>query len=99
MSQLELFKTTKLDAEFDDFHAKNPAVFEMFYRFAQQAYESGRKRIGAKMIAERIRWETAISPTSPDYKVNNSYISRYARLCAQKYPELGNLFTMRKLKS
>ena len=58
-----------LVAEFLARHDAAPAVFEAFARFARQALAAGRTRIGAKMIAERIRWESFVAGAG-DYKIN-----------------------------
>lgn len=63
------------------FHRANPGVYELFRRFAVQALEKGgRRRFGARMIGERIRWYTAIETTDVDFKVNDHYWPYYARL-------------------
>lgn len=99
MSQLELFKTTKLDARFEKFHKDNPKIMELFLHFARQAKDSGLKRMGAKAIMERIRWHISVDTIGSDFKCNNSYTSRYARLAVKEIPELKGLFEMRELRS
>ena len=73
----------------------------MFERFAKQLIEQfGYKRIGAKMIIERVRWECAInSKDKQGYKINNDYTAHYARLFIQNNPQYRDCFETRKLKS
>lgn len=91
--QLELFAAhaAGIDAAFWEFHLANPHVYELLVRFARQAKRAGRRRFGMKMLFERVRWYTDIETESKTrLKVNNNFISRYARLLMQQEPcELG----------
>ncbi len=99
MTQLTLFQTTRIDSEFEKFHKDNPKVMELFLKFAKQAKEAGRERMGAKAIIERIRWHTSVDTIGSEFKCNNSYTSRYARLAIKENPELAGLFTLRELRA
>ncbi len=92
-----------LDAKFELYDRENPHVFLKFVRFAYNLKHAGRTRIGAKLIMERIRWDTMVSantePSGTEYKVNNNYTSRYARKMVQLYPEFKTFFSIRMLKS
>ena len=91
--------TNDIDTEFRKFHTENPAVFNLFMIFAEQALATGQK-IGAKAIWERMRWEINMNPTYGEYyKCNNNYTSRYARLAIAKNPKLASLFEIRRIKS
>lgn len=50
-----------------------------------------------KGVFEVLRWEWSISMTDPDFKLNNIYTSRYARLLMQKHPELEDFFETRRI--
>lgn len=90
---------TNIDERFNEFNANHPHIFNLFCTFALQVKARG-KKIGAKAIAERIRWEIYFElPKLEEYKINNNYISRYARLAVKKYPELITVFNFRSLKS
>jgi hypothetical protein len=97
-AQTELWPS-RIDARFKAYHKTHPGVFRLFVAFAEQARGAGRKRIGAKAIAERIRWECAVQTKDDSFKLNNVYVSRYARLVAQERPDLADLFETRRLKS
>lgn len=99
MSQVDLFGMTKADQEFETFHKKNPDVYAEFVKLAQEAKKRGRSRIGIKMLAEVIRWNRFLNTTDDDYKINNNFVSRYARLIVQAHPELEEMFEFRKLRS
>lgn len=88
------------DMAFLAFHAERPGIYRLFVHFAREAKKSGRTTIGAKMIAERIRWECVISRSDGDaWKLNNNMVSRYARMVMQNEPDLVGFFETRKLKT
>lgn len=93
------FVTKKtIDERFERFHSANPAVFTLFLRFAREARAKGRK-IGAKAIIERLRWEVMIE-TDEDYRLNDHYTSRYARLAMELFPEeFRDFFETRTLRT
>lgn len=97
-AQADLF-LKPIDSRFEAFHAANPSVFRLFVAFAEKALSAKKKRFGAKAIAERIRWELGVETIGDSFKLNNSYVSRYARLVAKERPDLAPLFEIRRLKS
>lgn len=81
---------------FKQFHHDNPRVFELFKRFAESALENGRRRrFGARMIGERIRWYTAIETTGEDFKCNDHYWGYYSRLLMLTDPRFAGFFERR----
>ncbi len=92
---------TDLDAAFMEHHRANPAVWSLFERFALEAARAGRKHFGAKAVFERMRWhiEFETKDSLADWKLNNNYTSRYARMFAERHPEHADLFQFRELKS
>ncbi len=96
----ELPLKTKLEAAFEEFHQSNPKIWDLFCKFCLEAANAGRKRLGAKAVMERLRWETFIAKDSKEeVKINNSYTAYYARKFVMAYPEYDELFTMRKIKT
>ncbi len=90
------FATPAERSDFDEYHERNPQVWAMFKRFTFEAILSGRSRIGAKMIAERIRWETFLRPAEGDeFKINNNYVAFYARKFMCEFPEHDSVFQTR----
>lgn len=80
MSQRQLF-TDRFTA-WKQFHAKNPHVYMAFKRLALTAFGQGRK-VGARMIGERIRWDFEIEVEAEDgFKLNDHYWPYYSRLLA-----------------
>lgn len=92
----------ELTAEkFLDYHERNPGIWKAFERYALQAARSG-KRIGAKAVAERVRWEEVVeNKGSEDFKFGNSFVAYYARIFMIKYRShsgYGDFFETRTTK-
>lgn len=90
---------TELQVKFEDFHEKNPQVYKRLVQMAYEAKSRGHKRIGIQMLFEVLRWEALMRTTHTDYKMNNSYASRYARMIMDKEWNLKEIFEVRELKS
>lgn len=76
--------------------AANPAAVRRFADIALDMHRRG-QRMGAKAIAEVIRWQhaTDIDPAGGDYRVNNSFVSHLARHVMETWPELDGYFETR----
>ena len=83
------------------FHEKNPHVYRNLVIMARQLGSRGRKKIGMKMLFEPLRWNYLMATDDPnsDYKLNNNYTSRYARLISKQEPDLSAIFEVRELKA
>lgn len=77
-------------------HTRNPHVWRFFETFALKAIAAGQK-LGAKAIAERVRWEVAVE-RGEDFKVNNNFPAYYARVFALKHPAHRDYFETRTLR-
>ena len=97
MNQLNLFDTPA-DRAFKDYHEENPQVYEGFKSLVRRARDRGFEHYGAKALFEVLRFETGITGTG-QFKINNNYVSRYARMYKREHPGLKGFFEMRKLKS
>lgn len=91
-----------IDAAFWRFHGQHPEVAEHLLRLCRQWVGAGKGRWSIKGAFEVLRWERKIAglpdPTE-DWKLNNNYHSRYARLLMREHPELDGLFELRELKT
>ena len=87
-----------LDA-FEKFHGKNPQVWQLFRRFALNAYQTGRDHYSAKAVFERIRWHIEIETSGGEVKLNNNFTAYYARMFHIYRPDLDGFFRNRKLIS
>jgi len=88
--------------ELDDLFAQEledrPNVYLTLRRFALEAAAARKGRVGMKAVAERARWEAHVYQGDADFKVNNSLVSRYARLLHEREPLLRGRFEFRALK-
>ena len=91
--------STSIQSRFEKFDRENPQVYEKFKQYAGQLLCTGRKRIGAKLIFERIRWDYAIDTNARDFKINNIYPSRYVRKLIAEKPEFRGIFELRSIRS
>lgn len=94
----DLWAIHDIDADFQEFHRKNPEVYDQLVKLATSAQERG-ARFGIKCLWEVMRWHFWIETDTRDFKLNNSYTSRYARLIMQQEPQLEGFFNTRVLRS
>jgi len=92
-------KDLSIDGRYQVWLARNPEVLEEFVRLAREAKDRGMERIGAKTIAEVLRWSMFMKGDVEGFKLNNVYVSRMARQAIAEHPELDGLFELRKLTS
>lgn len=88
-----------IEASFEAFHEANPWVYRALVELARDMHDRGRGRVGMKMLFEVLRWQHALATVDPssEFKLNNNYHSRYARLIMDNEPDLAGLFETRKL--
>ena len=96
MTQLALSFAPSIQERFEAFHAAHPEVYAELVRLAREA--RGCRRLGVRALWERMRWSLMIEREG-EYKLNDHFPSRYARLLAKEYPELGEMFEMRELRA
>lgn len=90
-----------VENQFWDFHETNPHVYSALVGLARKAKDAGRERIGIRMLWEVMRWEHLLTTVDPsaEWKLNDSYTSRYARLIMECEPDLKDVFETRKLRA
>ena len=90
-----------IDDSFDRFHSANPWVYDALVELARDLHRRGRGKVGMKMLFEVLRWHWYMSTTdeSSDFKLNNNYTSRYARLIMKNESDLEGIFEIRTLTS
>lgn len=77
--------------------AANPEAVARFAQIALDLHRNG-QRMGAKAIAEVIRWQYATDVNAlpgDDYRVNNSYVAHLSRHVMATWPELAGYFETR----
>ncbi len=88
-----------IQVRFENFHAANPQVCEKLTAMTWELYEKGKRKIGIKMLWEVLRWkvETGEVVTTENFRLNNVFTSRYARLISSSHPCLAKIFEQRRL--
>ena len=92
--QPELFKpapTSPNAIAWEDYHRAHPEVYQRFVRFTKQAIDAGRRNYSARVIIERIRWETELE-TGGDFKLPNAHVAFYSRLFMEDHPAHAGFF-------
>lgn len=81
---------------FQNFHAKNPHIFENLRNLAE--YHAGRgERISVKLLFEEMRNIYRMSTNGDgEYAINNNYTSFYARMLIERCPHLAGKIEIRK---
>ena len=87
------YKPEKLSAK--EYMARYPELYQTFERLAFQALNKGYTKIGARMIAEVMRWEHMIKGDR-DYAVNNDIVPAMARRFMDENPLYGKVFETRE---
>lgn len=73
--------------------SQNPRAYELFDRFASQMAAVGR-RFGARLIAERIRWECRLQKIG-EFKWNDHYTKYVALEWVKHNPRYADLLEFR----
>jgi hypothetical protein len=82
--------------KFEEFHRKNPAVYEMLAKYGRELLDAGHAKLSIALMAERVRWEAAIRTTGDRFKINNNFTAHYARRLADEFPEFRGRFLTRR---
>jgi hypothetical protein len=94
MNQTMLFPEGKWTREaFEVHHAAHPEIYRKFCQFAQQA-AARTDHYSAKAVFHRVRWSTAIDEGG-DFKIDDGWISHYARKFMEDYPQHSEFFATR----
>lgn len=87
-------------AGFSDWLADNLHVWQLFEARAMQLAAAGRTRVGARMIAESMRWDTAVRELPEGkYKLNDHWTPDLARLFTRVHPQYASLFQFRERRA
>jgi len=87
------------EAAFRTFHADNPMVYAHLIRLAREGKARGRTKLGIKMLWEVVRWTVYLETSDLEFKLNNDYTSRYARLIMIQERDLAGVFEVRSLRA
>jgi hypothetical protein len=92
-------RSDQIFAAWKAFHEANPRVWELFLRYSSELIYAGVPRYSADAILHRIRWHFAIETRHGEIKINNNFAAYYARLFAERNPQLAAFFETRRLNS
>jgi len=87
-----------IEQGFKRFRDKHPEVELRLVALARKAKRRGRK-VGIGALWEVMRWSFWMDDDVEEFKLNNNYRSRYARLLMAQYPDLAGFFETRRLTS
>lgn len=88
-----------IEDNFREFHHHNPWVYDALVTLARDEHHRGADSIGIGMLYEVLRWQyrRATRDHGSDFKLNNNYRSRYARLIMDQEPDLVDVFQTREI--
>jgi hypothetical protein len=87
-----------IEERFLEFHRENPHVYAGLLRLAWEARGRGHRRYAVEELYAVLRWQTTTQTTGVDFKLNDHFTSRYARMLMQRNPELDGMFETRRLR-
>lgn len=86
-----------IQERFEAFHELNPHVLDALETLVRQFLASGRRRLAIGALFERLRWEHDITTEGDEFRLNNTFRSRYVRLILDRHPEWADVFQTRRL--
>ena len=95
--QQSLFYET-IQEKFESFHQAHPEVYTALVRYCREMTERGFRHGGIRMVWGRARWYLTVeTDESKEFKMNDHYHSRYARLIMEREQDLAGFFELRRL--
>lgn len=86
-----------IQCKFLDYHHAHPEVYEELARLSAYAFSHGQRHLGVKLLIERLRWTMHIEKGDEEFKINNVFSSRYARLLLENENLPDDFFELRVL--
>lgn len=87
-----------IDERFVAFHHANPWVYTALVRLARDELRYG-PRTAIDHLFSVLRWQHRRHTEGDEFKLNNNFRSRYARLIAASEPDLADAFETRVLRA
>jgi hypothetical protein len=88
-------RTADFRADFQEWLAKNMALWERFEREANQVWNAGRRHYSSRTLWEVMRHHTTLAELDSDFKINNNFAPDIARLYLVMYPDRPGFFETR----
>lgn len=90
----------QIRSQVNEFHKEYPEVWDLFCHYTNDRINRGFKNYSADAIMHRVRWETSLkSPANDGFKINNNFVTFYARRFAKEHPEHYDFFRFREQTS
>lgn len=83
---------------FAEYDAENPAIYDYFEKFSLIMAERV-DHYSAKCVFHRVRWETTLEGKDDVFKIDDGWISHYARKFMELNPKYGSFFKLRTRKN
>ncbi|MFF8769051.1 hypothetical protein [Kitasatospora sp. NPDC015120] len=89
-----------IQERFEQFHDLNPWVLTELERLTAECIEARFSKISLGMLFELVRYSYGRATLSADdFRLNNDFRSRYARLLIERHPEWGSHIEVRALRT
>ena len=90
-----------IQEKFEQFDEQNPDVYEELVALARQGKAAGRTRLSVEELYVVLRWQRSLHTVDDhsNFKLNDHYTSRYARLIMENEPDLDGMFETRTIRS
>jgi hypothetical protein len=90
-----------IQKKFEQYHTLNPDVYVAFCKLARDYQGRGYPSIGIGHLTEILRFERRLDTYDPvsEFKISNSYRSRYSRFIMSQEADLDGFFTTRDLRT
>lgn len=92
---------TSIQDRFERFHAENPHIYKRLEEMATAWLKHGHSRCSIHMLWETLRWQagSGFFTRDEEYRLNDHYPARYARLLVENHPEWESVFNLRALRA
>lgn len=87
-----------IDIQFAVFHEAHPELYKEFVKRTFALINRGKTHYSADAILHIVRYHSEVDGRNmEEYKINNNYSSRYARLFIKDHPAHEDFFKTRKI--
>jgi hypothetical protein len=89
-----------IQERFEAFHERHPEVYQEIVRCAKIVKAAGFAHYSIDALIQRVRWHFQFERDKvEDFRINDHFSSRYARLLMEYEPGFEGFFELRKLKA
>lgn len=95
MSYMAQYNNPSIMARYQAWDAANPTFYDRFKEYTLELINAGVTNFGVRLVWERLRWDSLLSTTGDEYKMNDHFHTIYARRFMDDHPQFGQLFRLR----